>query len=126
MAARRRCSRFALTLLALVPLDRMTVSATLATVALYPAALRVWNAVTAGYDFGITWRYSIAFGPLLVWLALPVLSPSPLAADNRVERQHPGSIDIALADRPSSARRRPPAGHRRVGWRSPVACRVPP
>jgi hypothetical protein len=37
---------------------------------LYPPALRLSNALTAGVDNGIVARYSIAFAPLLVWVAL--------------------------------------------------------
>lgn len=44
--------------------------ATLLGISLYPPALRITNAVQAGVDFGIVTRYSMAFAPLLVWLAL--------------------------------------------------------
>ncbi|MDQ7878767.1 hypothetical protein Q9R08_12325 [Microbacterium sp. QXD-8] len=49
---------------------RMLAAGTLLTIILYPAALRVSNALNFGVDFGIVARYSMAFAPLLVLLAL--------------------------------------------------------
>jgi hypothetical protein len=42
----------------------------LATIVLYPAALRISNAFTFGIDSGIVARYSSAFGPLLALVVL--------------------------------------------------------
>jgi hypothetical protein len=52
-------------------------AATLVGISLYPPALRLTNAVQAGVDFGIVTRYSMAFAPLLVWLALLGTRHSP-------------------------------------------------
>lgn len=47
--------------------------ATVATVALYPPALRIANWLNFGFDFAIVDRYSLAFAPLLVFLLLLLL-----------------------------------------------------
>ncbi|WP_404431835.1 hypothetical protein LG299_15510 [Microbacterium lacus] len=49
---------------------QMLAAGTLLTIVLYPAALRVSNALNFGVEFGIVARYSMAFAPLLVLLAL--------------------------------------------------------
>lgn len=49
---------------------RLVAGCALAGIALYPPALRLSNALNFGFDFGIVSRYSIAFSPLLIWLAL--------------------------------------------------------
>ena len=51
--------------------------ATMLGVFLYPPALRLYNAASADIDFGIVNRYSMAFAPLIVWLALLGTSSSP-------------------------------------------------
>jgi hypothetical protein len=57
-------------------------TALLAGIVLYPPALRLSNALTAGVDNGIVARYSIAFAPLLLWVAL--LATRPLRGYSRL------------------------------------------
>lgn len=57
-------------------------AALLAGIVLYPPALRLSNALTAGVDNGIVARYSIAFAPLLLWVAL--LATRPLRGYSRL------------------------------------------
>lgn len=49
---------------------RILCATTLATLVMYPPALRVANALNFGIDFGIVTRYSMAFAPLFVLLVL--------------------------------------------------------
>lgn len=59
---------------------RMLALGTMVTIILYPAALRVSNALNFGIDFGIVTRYSMAFAPLLVLLALLLIRRRSFAA----------------------------------------------
>lgn len=52
-------------------------ASTLAAVVLYPPAMRISNALTMGFDNGVVARYTMAFTPLLVWLALLVTQDRP-------------------------------------------------
>lgn len=48
----------------------LVAAGTLATIVLYPPALRISNWLNFGFDFPIVERYSIAFAPLLAFLVL--------------------------------------------------------
>lgn len=54
----------------LSPGERVLALGTLAGLVLYPPLLRLSNAMTFGFDFPVTSRYSTAFAPLLVLLLL--------------------------------------------------------
>jgi hypothetical protein len=56
----------------------LLVLSALVTLMLYPAALRVSNAVNVGIDHPVVARYSMAFAPLLVWLLLLTTRDRPL------------------------------------------------
>ncbi|HEX2896365.1 MAG TPA: hypothetical protein VHO29_20345 [Marmoricola sp.] len=59
-----------------LPVAQMAVWSALAALILYPPALRIWLALSAGFEHGVVSRYSIAFTPLLTWLALDTLRDS--------------------------------------------------
>jgi len=61
-----------------LPVLPLIVLSALVTLALYPAALRVSNAVNVGIDHPVVARYSMAFTPLLVWLLLLTTRDRPL------------------------------------------------
>lgn len=56
---------------------RVLAAGTMITLILYPVALRFSNALTFGIDYGIVTRYSMAFAPLLVLLALTMVRNKP-------------------------------------------------